>query len=327
MEYVRLGHSGLKVSKICLGCMSFGNEKDWMVEIDQARRVFQKAWDLGINFFDTANIYSYGRSEEILGELLKEARDEAVVATKVYATMRPGPNQRGLSRKHIMWQASESLKRLNTDYIDLYQIHRWDYDTPIEETLSALTDLVRSGKVRYIGASSMWAWQFTKSLHVSEFKGYEKFISMQNVYNLLFREEEREMIPLCKSENVGLIPWSPTGVGVLSGKYLKNGKLVITANDNQRLQPGIRDHDVYIKPPENAEIVRRVVELAKQKDVKPAQICLAWLIHKGVDSPIIGTTRTEHVQEAVGALDIKLTEEEVRYLEEPYRPKPVFAHT
>ena len=307
--------------------MSFGNEKDWMVEIDQARRVFQKAWDLGINFFDTANIYSYGRSEEILGELLKEARDEAVVATKVYATMRPGPNQRGLSRKHIMWQASESLKRLNTDYIDIYQIHRWDYDTPIEETLSALTDLVRSEKVRYVGASSMWAWQFTKSLHISEFKGYEKFISMQNVYNLLYREEEREMIPLCKSENIGLIPWSPTAVGVLSGKYLKNGELVLTANDTRGLQPGTRDYDVYIKPPENAEIVRRVVELAKQKGVRAAQISLAWLIHKGVDSPIIGTTKPEHVQEDVEALNIRLNEQEIKYLEEPYRPKQVFAHT
>jgi len=325
MEYVRLGRSGLKVSRICLGCMSFGNIQDWMVEIDQARTIFKKAWEHGINFFDTANAYSRGRSEEIIGELVKDVRDEAIIATKVYGVMGLRPNQRGLSRKHIMWQAGESLKRLSTEYIDLYQIHRWDYDTSIEETLSSLTDLVRSGRVRYIGASSMWAWQFAKSLYVSELKGYEKFISMQNVYNLLYREEEREMIPLCKSENIGIIPWSPTAVGVLSGKYLKNGRLVVSEKDIKRLQPGENAHEVYIKPPENAEIVARVVELAKQKDVKPVQIAIAWLIHKGT-IPIIGTTKPEHVEEAVEALNIKLTDEEIKHLEEPYRPKPVFGH-
>lgn len=326
MEYVRLGSSGLKVSRVCLGCMSFGNAREWMVESEEAKKVINRALDLGVNFFDTANVYSRGRSEEILGEALKEIREDVVIATKVFGAMGDKPNQRGLSRKHIMHQLKESLRRLGTDYIDLYQIHRWDYETPIEETLSTLTELVRQGKARYIGASSMWAWQFAKSLHVSDKLGYERFVSMQNVYNLLYREEEREMIPLCRSENIGLIPWSPTAAGVLSGKYFKNGKLAVAETDISRLQPNTPEYKTYIEPPENAEIVSRVVELARNKGVKPAQIALSWLYNKGVTSPIIGTTKPERVDEAVEALEVRLRDDEVKYLEEPYRPKPVFGH-
>ncbi|MBO3808578.1 MAG: aldo/keto reductase [Candidatus Brockarchaeota archaeon] len=326
MEYVRLGSSGLKVSRVCLGCMSFGNAREWMVESEEAKKVINRSLDLGVNFFDTANVYSRGRSEEILGEALKEVREDVVIATKVFGAMGDKPNQRGLSRKHIMHQLKESLRRLGTDYIDLYQIHRWDYETPIEETLSTLTELVRQGKVRYIGASSMWAWQFAKSLYVSDKLGYERFVSMQNVYNLLYREEEREMIPLCRTENIGLIPWSPTAAGVLSGKYFKNGKLVVAETDISRLQPNTPDYRTYIEPPENAEIVGRVVELARNKGVKPAQVALSWLYYKGVTSPIIGTTKPEHVDEAVEALEVRLRDDEVKYLEELYRPKPVFGH-
>ncbi|MEM4404811.1 MAG: aldo/keto reductase, partial [Nitrososphaerota archaeon] len=255
MQYVNLGKAGVKVSRICLGALNFGNEREWMVDYDGAKKVFEKAWDLGINFYDTANVYSRGRSEEILGMLLEGRREDAVVATKVFGRMGEGPNDRGLSRKHIMWQVRESLRRLRTDYIDLYQIHRWDYETPIEETLATLTDLVRMGKILYIGASSMWAWQFTKAIYISRMKGYEEFVSMQNVYNLLYREEEREMIPFCKSEGIAIIPWSPLAVGALSGKYLVNNKLVVTEKDLERIRPGTNDYNAYIAPPENAEIV------------------------------------------------------------------------
>lgn len=326
LEYVNLGRAGVKVSRICLGCLNFGNERSWMVDYDGAKKVFERAWDLGINFFDTANVYSRGRSEEILGMLLEGRRDDAVVATKVFGSMGPGPNDRGLSRKHIMWQARESLRRLRTDYIDLYQIHRWDYDTPIEETLAALNDLVEAGKVHYIGASSMWAWQFTKAIYISRMRGYAEFVSMQNVYNLLYREEEREMIPFCKSEGIAIIPWSPLAVGVLSGKYLVGGRLVVTEKDLERIRPGTYDYNTYIAPPENAEIVRRVVEIAQNKGVKPSQIALAWLFSKGVTAPIIGTNSPEHVEEAVESLKVSLSNDEVKYLEEPYRPKPVFGH-
>ncbi|NAZ28172.1 MAG: aldo/keto reductase [Caldivirga sp.] len=325
MEYVNLGNSGLKISRICLGAMQFGNTAPWMVELDGAMRVWKKAWDLGINCIDTANVYSRGRSEEIVGELVKGMREDVVIATKVYGQMGSGPNDRGLSRKHIMWQVRESLRRLKTDYIDLYQIHRWDYETPIEETLSALTDLVHQGLVRYIGASSMWTWQFAKAIFIAEMKGYEKFISMQNVYNLLYREEEREMIPFCKAHGIGIIPWSPTAAGILSGKYYKDGKIVVPETET-RVRPGTDDYRIYVEPPENAEILRRVIEVAKNKGATPAQIAYAWLLHKGVTAPIIGTTKPEHVEEAVGALEIKLTDDEIKYLEEPYKPKPVFGH-
>jgi aryl-alcohol dehydrogenase-like predicted oxidoreductase len=325
MEYVRLGNSGLKVSRICLGAMSFGNAMPWMVEKDQALKVINKAWDLGINFFDTANVYSRGRSEEILGEALKGRREDAVIATKVYGKMGDGPNDSGLSRKHIMKQINDSLKRLQTDYVDLYQIHRWDYETPIEETLSTLTCLVREGKVRYIGASSMWTWQFATAIYIAEMKGYEKFVSMQNRYNLLYREEEREMIPFCKANGIGIIPWSPTAAGVLSERFYKNGKIILPENE-ARIKPGSDDYKVYIEPPENAEILRRASEIAKNKDITIPQVAIAWLLHKGVTAPIIGTTKPEHVEEAVNATTIKLSDDEIRYLEEPYKPKPVYGH-
>jgi aryl-alcohol dehydrogenase (NADP+) len=298
-----------------------------MGEADVAMPVLKRAWDLGINFFDTANVYSRGRSEEILGEFLKDIRNDAVVATKVNGVMKEVPNGGGLSRKHVIWQCGESLRRLKTDRIDLYQIHRWDYETPIEETLCTLTDLVRSGRVLYIGASSMWARQLAKALWVSDVKGYERFVSMQNLYNLLYREEEREMIPLCLSEGIGLIPWSPTAVGVLSGEYLRNDKLATTQDDHPRLVPSSMAHKSYIEPPQNEEIVRRVVEVSKREGVKPVQIALAWLFRKGVTSPIIGTRKVSHLEDAVGAVDVKITDDEMKYLEETYRPVPVRGHT
>jgi len=327
MEYVRLGETGLKVSRICLGCMSFGNSGDWMVEEEDAKRVLRRAWDLGVNFFDTANVYSKGRSEEILGGFLGGMRNDAVVATKVRGEMGQGPNGQGLSRAHIMWQVGESLRRLKTDHIDLYQIHRWDYGTPIEETLSTMTDLVREGKVRYIGASSMWAWQFAKALFTSDMRGYARFVSMQDLYNLLYREEEREMIPLCRAEGVALIPWSPTAGGFLSGRYLQDGKLVTTENDNKRVAPGSVGHSRYIGRPQNDQVMGRVVEVAKRKGVTPNQVALAWLLLRGVTAPIIGTSKVEHLEEMVGAVDVKMSDEEAKYLEEPYLPQPISGHS
>ncbi|MEM2529191.1 MAG: aldo/keto reductase, partial [Ignisphaera sp.] len=270
MEYVRLGWSGLKVSRICLGTMSFGDPRlqpygggGWIVGKEEAFKVLNRAWDLGINFFDTANVYSMGKSEEILGEFLQGRRDDAVVATKVYFPMSDKPNDRGLSRKHVMKQINDSLRRLRTDYVDLYQIHRWDDETPIEETLSTLTDLVHHGKVRYIGASSMWTWQFAKAFFIAEAKGYEKFVSTQTPYNLLYREEEREMIPFCMAHNIAYLAYSPTAVGVLSGKYYRDGKLVVGPDAPDRLRPeiGFYAYKAYIEPPENAEIVKRVMEV------------------------------------------------------------------
>jgi len=327
MEYVRLGQTGLKVSRICLGCMSFGGEANWMADREAAKQVLKRAWDLGINFFDTANVYSKGRSEEILGEFLSDSREDAVVATKVRSEMGQGVNQKGLSRKHTMWQVKESLRRLRTNHIDLYQIHRWDYDTPIEETLSTLTDLVRNGEVRYIGASSMWAWQFAKALYASDMKGYVRFVSMQNLYNLLYREEEREMIPLCRAEGIALIPWSPTAGGFLSGKYFENGRLATTEKDNARVAPGSFGHVRYVGRPQNDQIVGRVLEVAKKKGVTPNQVALAWLLHKGVTAPIIGTSNAQHLGEMVGSVAVKISEEEAKYLEEPYVPQPVSGHS
>ena len=327
MEYVRLGTTGLKVSRICLGCMSFGTEAKWMVDGDDAKRVLRRAWDLGINFFDTANVYSKGRSEELLGEFLAGSREDAVVATKVRGEMGPGVNQKGLSRKHIRWQAGESLRRLKTDHVDLYQIHRWDYDTPIRETLSTLTDLVRDGSVRYIGASSMWAWQFSKALYTSDMEGYARFASMQNLYNLLYREEEREMIPMCSSEGIALIPWSPTAGGFLSGKYIEDGRLVTSEKDSTRVAPGSAGFARYATRPENAIIVKRVVELAERKGVSPNQVALAWLLQKGVTAPIVGTSNVTHLEDMVGSLSVKISDDEGRYLEEPYLPRAVSGHT
>ncbi len=308
--------------------MSFGNKADYMVEEEDAKKVISKAWDLGINFFDTANSYSGGRSEEILGSAMKGyGRDNLVIATKVYNEMGTGPNGRGLSRKHILWQVGESLRRLKTDYIDLYQIHRWDYDTPIEETLSALSDLVRDGKVRYIGASSMWAWQLSKALYTSKVEGFERFTSMQNLYNLLYREEEREMLPLCSSENTAVIPWSPTAGGILSGKYFVDGKIKTTANDYSRVAPGSLSFKRYAEKSSSDEIVRRLIEVARDKGAAPAQVAVSWLISKKVvTSPIVGTSKVPHLEEFVGSLDVRLSAEQIQYLEEPYQPMFVSGH-
>jgi 1-deoxyxylulose-5-phosphate synthase len=321
MEYTRLGNSGLKVSRICLGAMSFGNSEEWMIEIDAARPIVNKALDLGINFFDTANVYSEGRSEEIVGELLKGRRDELVIATKVYFGVGEGPNDTGLSRYHILREINRSLKRLQMDHVDLYQTHRWNYDTPIEETLVALNDVVRSGKSRYIGASSMYAWQFAKALFTSDRLNIARFISMQNHYNLLYREEEREMIPFCKDQGIGLIPWSPLARGFLTGKYKRNET---PSSSRYKSDPLFGQRFFH---PEDFDIEESVEALAREKGVKPSQIALAWLLHKGVTAPIIGVTKLEHVEDAVGALEVKLSADDMKRLEEKYKLHPIMGHS
>jgi aryl-alcohol dehydrogenase-like predicted oxidoreductase len=320
MEYVNLGRTGVKVSRICLGCMSFGNDAGWKVELDQAQKLVEKAIDLGINFFDTADVYSSGRSEEITGECLKGYRDKVVVATKVYFPMGDGPNDSGLSRRHIMHEITASLKRLRMEYVDLYQIHRWDYDTPVEETMRALNDVVHLGYAHYIGASSMFAWQFLKALCTSERLGLERFVSMQNHYNLLYREEEREMVPLCKDQGIALIPWSPLARGFLTGKY-KRGEEPKTSRYKSDKYLAER----YFKP-EDFEILDAVAAVAKQKNTTPAQIALAWLLHKGVTAPIIGATKTEHIEDAVAALGIRLDAEDMTRLEAKYKPQRILGH-
>jgi 1-deoxyxylulose-5-phosphate synthase len=320
MEFTRLGSTGLQVSRICLGTMSFGNSEEWMVEIDKARPIVKRALDLGVNFFDTANVYSNGRSEEIVGELLKDHRDEVVIATKVRLSTGEGPNKEGLSRYHLMDQAKKSLKRLKTDRIDLYQIHRWDYATPIEETLIALNDLVRQRMVNYIGASSMWAWQLAKALYTSDRLGIARFVSMQNHYNLCYREEEREMIPLCKDQGIGLLPWSPLARGFLTGRY-KRGK----TPDSPRYRTDKYFAERFFRP-EDFDVVERAEEVAREKGVSPAQVALAWLVKKGVSAPIIGATKVEQLEEAVGALDVKLLDDEVNRLEAPYKTHRILGH-
>jgi aryl-alcohol dehydrogenase-like predicted oxidoreductase len=292
-----------------------------MVEIDKARTIVKRAVDLGVNFFDTANLYSNGRSEEIVGELLKGLRDDVVIATKVRIKVGEGPNKEGLSRYHILQQVRKSLKRLQTDRIDLYQIHRWDYATPIEETLLALNDLVRQGTVGYIGASSMWAWQFAKALFTSDRLGIGRFVSMQNHYNLCYREEEREMNPLCKDQGIGLIPWSPLARGFLTGRY-KRGKTPGTS----RYKTDKYFAERFFRP-EDFDVVERVEEVAKEKGATTAQIALAWLLHKGVNAPIIGATKVEHIDEAVGSVDIQLSNDDVSKLEEPYKTHRILGHS
>jgi aryl-alcohol dehydrogenase (NADP+) len=301
--------------------MSFGNSEEWMVEIDKARPIVKRAVDLGVNFFDTANLYSNGRSEEIVGELLKGQRDDVVIATKVRLKVGEGPNKEGLSRYHILQQAKKSLKRLQTDRIDLYQIHRWDYATPIEETLLALNDLVRQGTVGYVGASSMWAWQFAKALFASDHLGIARFVSMQNHYNLCYREEEREMIPLCKDQGIGLIPWSPLARGFLTGRY-KRGKTPGTS----RYKTDKYFAERFFRP-EDFDVVERVEEVAKEKGATTAQMALAWLLQKGVNAPIIGATKVEHIDEAVGSVDIQLSNDEMAKLEEPYKIHRILGHS
>ncbi|MEN2983644.1 MAG: aldo/keto reductase [Dictyoglomaceae bacterium] len=322
MEYMKLGKSGLEVSRICLGCMSFG-DKDiwthkWVLDEENSRPIIKRALELGINFFDTANVYSLGRSEEILGKALKDfaRRDEVVIATKVYFPMREGKNSTGLSRKIIMHEVDQSLKRLGTDYIDLYIIHRWDYNTPIEETMEALHDVVKSGKVRYIGASAMFAWQFQKALYTAEKHGWTKFISMQNHYNLIYREDERELIPLCKEEGVGLTPYSPLAAGRLAREWGETTYRYETDEIAKIKYDSTKEVD--------KEIIDRVGEIAKNRGISRAQVALAWLLHKTpVVSPIVGVTRIEQLEDAVKAVSVKLTDEEIKYLEEPYIPHKI----
>jgi len=324
MEYVRLGSTGLKVSRLCLGCMSYGSSKwrPWVLDEEAAKPFFRLALERGINFFDTADVYSLGASETVTGRALKEfaqRRTDLVIATKVNSKMGDGPNEKGLSRKHIMDSIDASLKRLGTDYVDLYQIHRWDSETPIEETLDALDDVVRAGKARYIGASSMFAWQFAKALHVSDSRGLSRFVSMQNHYNLVYREEEREMIPLCRAEGIGLIPWSPMARGFLAGNRIAEGK----QGETVRAKSDDFAQSLYFQPDDFA-VAERTRDVAAMRNVKPAQIALAWIASRpGVVAPIVGATKTGHLEEAIAALDIALDADEVKKLEEPYRPHAV----
>ena len=324
MEYKNLGNTGLKVSRICLGCMSFGVPERgnhlWTLDLDKTRPFIKRALDAGINFFDTANVYSDGTSEEIVGRLLRELanRDEVVLATKVHGQMRKDPNGRGLSRKAIFTEIDHSLRRLQMDYVDLYQIHRFDYQTPIEETLEALHDVVKSGKARYIGASSMYAWQFCKALHLADKHGWTRFVSMQNHYNLLYREEEREMMKLCESEGVGVIPWSPLARGRLTRPWDQKG-------NTERAGLDEFGKTLYARTEaSDRAIVDRVAEIARQRAIPQAQIALAWMLQKPyITSPIVGTTRPQHLEDAVAALSVKLSPEEITRLEELYVPHPV----
>jgi 1-deoxyxylulose-5-phosphate synthase len=322
MQYVKLGSTGLDVSRICLGCMSYGGPQAgthrWSLDEDEARPFFQQAIEKGINFFDTANVYSAGTSEEITGRALRDfaSRDEIVLATKVHGRMRPGPNGAGLSRKEIMTEIDHSLRRLGTDYVDLYQIHRWDATTPVEETLEALHDVVKAGKARYIGASSMYAWQFSKALYISEQRGWTPFVTMQNHYNLLYREEEREMLPLCADRGIGVIPWSPLARGRLTRPWDAGTARSETDEFGKTLY---HDNDRLI--------VEEVAKVAAGRGVPPAQIALAWLLaNPVVTAPIIGATKPGHIDDAVAALDIDLTAEEKTALEAVYMPHSIAGH-
>lgn len=325
MDYVRLGSTGMKVSRICLGTMTYGTSqwRSWVLDEDDSRPFIKRALELGINFFDTADMYSLGVSEEVVGRALKDyaRRDEVIIATKTYWPMSDDVNAHGLSRKHIMDAIDASLRRLGVDYVDLYQIHRWDYETPLEETLEALNDIVRAGKARYIGASSMFAWQFAKALYVSRMHGWARFATMQNHYNLVYREEEREMIPLCIEEGIGLIPWSPLARGFLAGNRTRAKE-----GATERSQTDSLAHNYYYEEGDFT-IVDRVTELAGKYGKSQAQIALAWMLNKPhIHSPIIGASKMRHLQEAVDALAITLSAEDVAFLEEPYQPHPVLGH-
>jgi aryl-alcohol dehydrogenase-like predicted oxidoreductase len=324
VKYVNLGSTGLRVSRVCLGMMSFGNDSDrpWVLDEDAAEPIVKAAADGGITFFDTADAYSRGASEVATGRLLARMfrRDEVVVATKVFMPMGPGENSGGLSRKHVLSGIDASLQRLDMDYVDLYQIHRWDYRTPIEETMEALHDIVRAGKARYVGASSMFAWQFAKAQHAADRHGWTRFVSMQNHYNLLYREEEREMIPQCIDQGVGVIPWSPLARGVLAGSRTREGERRTTrSNTDSFVDTLYGDADF--------DVVDRVAEVAAGRGVPGAQVALAWLLHRpGVTAPIVGATRLGHLEDALAAEQLELTEDEMRRLEEPYVPHPVRGH-
>jgi len=328
MDYVKLGRTGLRVSRICLGCMTYGEpargalqpgRHAWTLNEEESQPYFRQALDLGINFFDTAKVYSGGVSEEVLGRFLKNhtRREALVVATKVQGPMRSEPNGSGLSRKAILFELDESLRRLQTDYVDLYQIHRWDDQTPIEETLEALHDVVKAGKVRYIGASSMYSWQFAKALYLSDRHGWTRFVSMQNHYNLLYREEEREMLGLCKEEEIGVIPWSPLARGRLTRAWQSEA--------TKRLETDQFGKSMYTRTEEaDRRVIDRLVSVAQDRGVPPAQVALAWMLSKpGITSPIVGATKPHHLEDAVAALSLKLSVEEIASLEEPYVPHPV----
>jgi 1-deoxyxylulose-5-phosphate synthase len=324
MQFVNLGRSGLKVSRICLGAMSYGSpaSRPWILPEEEGRPFIRRALELGINFFDTADMYSDGASEEVLGRALRDfaSRDEVVIATKVYYPMGDGPNDRGLSRKHILAAIDASLRRLGVDHVDLYQIHRWDDETPIEETLEALCDVVRAGKARYLGASSMYAWQFARALYVAERRGWTRFVSMQNHYNLVYREEEREMLPLCRAEGIGVIPWSPLARGFLAGNRSRSG------GETRRAQTDAFGKSLYGSE-EDFAVAERAAEVARRRGVEPAQVALAWLLRQpGVTAPIVGATKMAHLEQAVAALDLALDDGECGELEAPYRPHRVLGH-
>jgi aryl-alcohol dehydrogenase (NADP+) len=326
MQYTNLGRTGLKVSRLCLGAMTYGTPRwrPWVLDEEASRPFIRRALELGITFFDTANMYSRGVSEEVLGRALRDftRRESVVIATKVFFPMGPGLNEGGLSRVHILRAIDESLRRLGTDYVDLYQIHRWDPSTPIEETLEALDEVVRSGKARYIGASSMFAWQFSKSLYLADRNGWRRFVSMQNHYNLVYREEEREMLPLCRDQGIGVIPWSPLARGFLAGNRAPKdwGETTRAKTDDFAQGMYYRETDFGI--------VERVKELATHRGFTPAQIALAWLLHQPtVTAPIIGASKMPQLEESVAALDIQLTESEIASLEELYQPHPVLGHS
>src|SRR4051794_37529775 len=325
MDYVRLGNTGLKVSRLCLGAMTYGTSqwRPWVLDEAASRPFIARALELGINFFDTADMYSRGASEQVLGRALKDhQRDQLVIATKAFYPLSDGPNTGGLSRKHLLHAIDASLTRLATDYVDLYQIHRFDRDTPIEETLEALHDIVKAGKARYIGASSMFAWQFMKMLAVAGAHGWTRFVSMQNHYNLVYREEEREMLPLCREEGIGVIPWSPLARGFLAGnrKAQDFGETTRAKSDDYA-------HKMYYQSSDFA-VVDRVSEIAQRRGIPNAQVALAWVMQqRGVTAPIIGASKMKHLDDALAGLEVKLSADEMRMLEEPYQPHPVLGHS
>ena len=327
MQYVNLGSTGLKVSRLALGMMTYGSSKwrAWVLDEAAAKPIVRRAVELGINFFDTADMYSLGESEALTGRLLREfgvSRDKAVVATKVFFPLGDDPNQKGLSRKHIMHAIDDSLRRLQMDYVDLYQIHRYDYETPIEETLEALHDVVKAGKARYIGASSMFAWQFAQMQYTADARGLTRFATMQNHYNIIYREEEREMIPFCIDEGVGIIPWSPLARGFVAGNRSRTEK----TGETTRAQTDDYAQKMYYQP-SDYDVVDKITEVAKQRGATNAQIALAWLLHQpGVTAPIIGASKLQHLEDLVKAIDLKLSDEEIAKLSEPYKPHPVLGH-
>jgi aryl-alcohol dehydrogenase-like predicted oxidoreductase len=333
MDFLPLGNTGLKVSRLCLGCMSYGSSKarPWILDEEAALPFFQQALEAGINFFDTADLYSQGMSEEVTGRALKRLgtrREEVIIATKVFYPMGTTPNEQGTSKKHVRHAIDASLRRLGVDYVDLYQIHRYDRSTPIEETLEALTDLIHQGKVLYLGASSMAAWEFAKFLQVARANGLPRFITMQNHYNLVYREEEREMIPFCLQEKIGVIPWSPLARGFLAGNRPRSGEGrlrqgSVGQGETTRAKTDASAQRLYYQE-SDYQVVDRVIDLAKKRGVSNAQIALAWMLHQpGITAPIIGATKPHHLEEAVKALDVRLTEDEIAYLEEPYQPHPI----